>query len=60
MSMHHQRMLQRYGLAHSTSLYSQVVFDPIFTPIFHCDLGALRGISDRRINDHLCLDRALR
>jgi hypothetical protein len=27
-------MLQRYGLAHTTSLYSQVVFDPIFTPLF--------------------------
>lgn len=34
MSMHHQRMLHRYGLGCSTSLYSQVVFDPIFTPLF--------------------------
>ncbi len=34
MSMHHQRMLQRYGLAQTSSLYSQVVFDPIFTPLF--------------------------
>jgi len=40
MSMHHQRMLQRYGLAHSTSLYSQVVFDPIFTPLFTTLLGS--------------------
>lgn len=39
MSMHHRRMLQRYGLVHSTSLYSQVIFDPIFTPIFTAILG---------------------
>lgn len=34
MSMHHRMMLQRYGLAHTSSLYSYVVFDPIFTPLF--------------------------
>ncbi len=34
MSFHHRMMLQRYGLGHTTSLYSQVVFDPIFTPLF--------------------------
>ncbi|MCR6498407.1 hypothetical protein MUO32_05115 [Shinella sp. CPCC 101442] len=34
MSFHSRMMLQRYGLGHTTSLYSQVVFDPIFTPIF--------------------------
>nr|WP_246812728.1 hypothetical protein [Ensifer sp. ENS07] len=32
-------MLQRYGLGHTTSLYSQVLFDPIFTPIFTAVLG---------------------
>ncbi|HEV7305203.1 hypothetical protein [Ensifer sp.] len=32
-------MLQRYGLGHSTSLYSTVVFDPIFTPLFTAVLG---------------------
>jgi hypothetical protein len=32
-------MLQRYGLAHTSSLYSQVVFDPIFTPL----MGAIFG-----------------
>lgn len=39
MSLHHRMMLQRYGLGHSTSLYSQVVFDPIFTPLFTAVLG---------------------
>lgn len=39
MSLHHRMMLQRYGLGHSTSLYSQVLFDPIFTPIFTAVLG---------------------
>lgn len=34
MSHHHSIMLQRYGLACTTSLYSKVLFDPIFTPIF--------------------------
>lgn len=34
MSLHHRMMLQRYGLGTTTSLYSQVVFDPIFTPLF--------------------------
>lgn len=34
MSLHHRMMLQRYGLGHTSSLYSQVVFDPIFTPLF--------------------------
>ncbi|WP_409457291.1 hypothetical protein [Rhizobium sp.] len=37
--MHHQRMLARYGLAQTSSLYSQVVFDPIFTPLFTAVLG---------------------
>jgi len=40
MSFHHRMMLQRYGLSHTTSLYSQVVFDPIFTPLFTAILGA--------------------
>ncbi|MBN9054239.1 MAG: hypothetical protein J0H80_10785, partial [Rhizobiales bacterium] len=40
MSFHHRMMLQRYGLGHTTSLYSQVLFDPIFTPIFTAILGA--------------------
>lgn len=39
MSLHHRMMLQRYGLGHSTSLYSTVVFDPIFTPLFTAVLG---------------------
>lgn len=39
MNLHHRMMLQRYGLGHSTSLYSQVVFDPIFTPLFTAVLG---------------------
>ncbi len=39
MSLHHRVMLQRYGLGCSTSLYSQVLFDPIFTPIFTAVLG---------------------
>lgn len=39
MSLHHRMMLQRYSLGHSTSLYSQVVFDPIFTPLFTAVLG---------------------
>ena len=39
MSMHHQRMLARYGLAQTSSLYSQVAFDPIFTPLFTAILG---------------------
>lgn len=34
MSLHHRMMLQRYGLGHTTSLYSTVLFDPIFTPLF--------------------------
>ncbi|MEN0115445.1 MAG: hypothetical protein AAGD15_01875 [Agrobacterium cavarae] len=40
MSFHRSMMLQRYGLAHTTSLYSQAVFDPIFTPIFTAVFGA--------------------
>jgi hypothetical protein len=32
-------MLARYGLAQTSSLYSQVVFDPIFTPLFTAILG---------------------
>lgn len=39
MSLHHRMMLQRYGLGHSTSLYSTVLFDPIFTPLFTAVLG---------------------
>ncbi len=39
MSLHHRMMLQRYGLGDSTSLYSTVVFDPIFTPLFTAVLG---------------------
>jgi len=39
MSHHHRMMLQRYGLGHTTSLYSAVVFDPIFTPLFTAILG---------------------
>lgn len=34
MSLHHRMMLQRYGLGITTSLYSQVLFDPILTPLF--------------------------
>lgn len=34
MSMHHKRMLARYNLGSSTALYSAVLLDPIFTPIF--------------------------
>jgi hypothetical protein len=34
MSVHRRLMMQRYGLEHSTFLYSPVVFDPIFTPMF--------------------------
>ncbi|AGB71037.1 hypothetical protein RTCIAT899_CH08235 [Rhizobium tropici CIAT 899] len=41
MSMHHQRMLVRYGLSSCTSLYSQVVFDPIFTPLFTAVFSSL-------------------
>ncbi|MDX0836866.1 hypothetical protein GOD96_12755 [Sinorhizobium medicae] len=40
MSFHHRMMLQRYGLGSTTSLYSEVMFDPIFTPIFTAVLGA--------------------
>lgn len=32
-------MLRRYGLAHTTTLYSQALFDPIFTPLFTALLG---------------------
>jgi len=32
-------MLHRYGLGHTSSLYSQVVFDPIFTPLFTAIIG---------------------
>ncbi|PJR11563.1 hypothetical protein [Sinorhizobium meliloti] len=39
MSFHHRMMLQRYGLGCTTSLYSEVLFDPIFTPIFTAVLG---------------------
>jgi hypothetical protein len=39
MSIHRRLMMQRYGLDHSTFLYSPVVFDPIFTPIFTAILG---------------------
>lgn len=39
MSFHHRMMLQRYGLGSTTSLYSTVLFDPIFTPIFTAVLG---------------------
>ncbi|MBB4348026.1 hypothetical protein [Aliirhizobium cellulosilyticum] len=39
MSIHHRMMLQRYGLGHTSSLYSQVVFDPIFTPLFTAIIG---------------------
>ena len=40
MSVHRRLMMQRYGLEHTTFLYSPVVFDPIFTPIFTAALGA--------------------
>ncbi|MDX0499013.1 hypothetical protein GOC68_22490 [Sinorhizobium medicae] len=40
MSFHHRMMLQRYGLGSTTSLYSEVMFDPIFTPIFTAVLGS--------------------
>ncbi|MDW9908548.1 hypothetical protein GOB14_10125 [Sinorhizobium meliloti] len=40
MSLHHRMMLQRYGLGSTTSLYSEVMFDPIFTPIFTAVLGS--------------------
>ncbi|AIL99456.1 hypothetical protein [Sinorhizobium meliloti] len=40
MSFHHRTMLQRYGLGCTTSLYSEVLFDPIFTPIFTAVLGS--------------------
>ncbi|WEX76879.1 Ig-like domain-containing protein [Sinorhizobium numidicum] len=40
MSFHHRMMLQRYGLGNTTSLYSTVLFDPIFTPIFTAVLGS--------------------
>ncbi|MCA1365917.1 hypothetical protein I6F15_00640 [Bradyrhizobium sp. BRP14] len=40
MSFHHRMMLQRYGLGSTTSLYSTVLFDPIFTPIFTAVLGS--------------------
>ncbi|MQX77513.1 hypothetical protein [Sinorhizobium medicae] len=40
MSFHHRMMLQRYGLGSTTSLYSEVLFDPIFTPIFTAVLGS--------------------
>ncbi|MDX0318908.1 hypothetical protein GOC38_14800 [Sinorhizobium meliloti] len=40
MSFHHRMMLQRYGLGCTTSLYSEVLFDPIFTPIFTAVLGS--------------------
>ena len=39
MSFHHEMMLRRYGLAHTTTLYSQALFDPIFTPLFTAILG---------------------
>ncbi|RVN97031.1 hypothetical protein CN105_02590 [Sinorhizobium meliloti] len=39
MSFHHRMMLQRHGLGCTTSLYSEVLFDPIFTPIFTAVLG---------------------
>ncbi|YCI04043.1 hypothetical protein M1D34_07395 [Ensifer sp. D2-11] len=39
MSFHYRMMLQRYGLGCTTSLYSEVLFDPIFTPIFTAVLG---------------------
>lgn len=40
MSIHRRLMTQRYGLEHSTFLYSPVVFDPIFTPIFTAIIGS--------------------
>ncbi|RVG91430.1 hypothetical protein [Sinorhizobium meliloti] len=40
MSFHHRMMLQRYGLGSTTSLYSEVMFDPIFMPIFTAVLGS--------------------
>lgn len=39
MSIHRRLMMQRYGLEHSTFLYSAVTFDPIFTPLFTAILG---------------------
>ncbi len=39
MSLHHRMTLQRYGLGNSTSLYSTVLFDPIFTPLFTAVFG---------------------
>lgn len=39
MSIHRSIMMRRYGLEHSTFLYSPVVFDPIFTPLFTAILG---------------------
>lgn len=39
MSLHRSLMMRRYGLEHSTFLYSPVVFDPIFTPLFTAILG---------------------
>lgn len=40
MSLHYRMMLQRYGLGHTTSLYSEALFDPIITPIFVSAFGA--------------------
>jgi hypothetical protein len=40
MSLHHRMMLHRYGLGNSTSLYSTVLFDPIFTPLSTAVFGA--------------------
>lgn len=45
MSLHHQMMLQRYGLGRPFDMYNQVNCDPVFFPLFTTFFSSTLGFS---------------